>query len=113
LAEGVDVDAGPVLVTVEYRVPAENRVAFLAGLKRVCRERRRDGAYSWQVYQDVTQPERMVETFVLDSWLEHLRQHRRVTQADRLVEEHLRPLVREDPRITHYIAPQLDGTSPA
>jgi len=45
----------------------------------------------------------MLETFLVDSWLEHLRQHRRVTNADRAVEEQLGKLAREPPRVTHYI----------
>src|SRR5262249_25521286 len=44
LAGGVDQDAGPVLITVEYHVPAANRAAFFTGLARLQDERRRDGA---------------------------------------------------------------------
>ena len=29
----------------------------------------------------------MVETFMVASWMEHLRQHERVTHADRVVQE--------------------------
>jgi hypothetical protein len=46
----------------------------------------------------------MIETFLVDSWLEHLRQHQRVTNADRVAEQDVRRLVREEPRVTHYIA---------
>jgi MFS family permease len=109
LAPGVDQDAGPVLVTVEYHVAAENREAFLAALVQLCRERRRDGAYDWNVFEDTAHPERMIETFLTDSWLDHLRQHRRVTRADRAVEERVQRLAREPPRITHYIAARPKG----
>jgi hypothetical protein len=53
----------------------------------------------------------VVEIFYSDSWLEHLRQHRRVTRSDQLVEDALRKHVRTPARITHYIAPRemLDG----
>jgi MFS family permease len=101
---GAEEDAGPVLVTVEYYVSPGNRAAFLAALARLARERRRDGAYAWDVFQDAAHPERVLETFLVDSWLEHLRQHRRVTKADRVVEEHVQALARETPRVTHYIA---------
>ena len=70
----------------------------------MARERRRDGAYSWGLFEDTAQPDRFVETYLLDSWLEHQRQHQRVTQADRLVEERLRELLRAPPRVTHYLA---------
>jgi MFS family permease len=104
LAGGVAEDAGPVLVTVEYHVAAANRVAFFAGLARLSRERRRDGAYQWNVFQDAARPEWLLEIFLVDSWLEHLRQHRRVTNADRVFEEHLRHLLVEPPEVTHYVA---------
>ena len=106
LAMAVEDDAGPVLVTLEYRVAAEMREAFFAAVRRLGRQRKRDGAYAWGLYEDAAHPERVLETFLVDSWLEHLRQHQRVTNADRVVEEHVRKLVREEPRITHYIAAQ-------
>jgi len=34
----------------------------------------------------------------------HVRQHQRVTKADRLTEECARQFAREPPRVTHYIA---------
>jgi quinol monooxygenase YgiN len=109
LAEGLDKDAGPVLVTIEYQVAAENREAFLAALVPLAYERQRDGAYDWNVFQDTAHPERMIETFLSDSWLDHLRQHRRVTRADRAHEDELRRLTREPPRITHYLAARPRG----
>jgi quinol monooxygenase YgiN len=104
LAAGVDKDAGPVLVTIEYHVAAEHREAFLAAIVPLAYERRRDGAYDWNLFQDTAQPERMIETFLSDSWLDHLRQHHRVTRGDRAAEDEARRLAREPPRITHYIA---------
>jgi len=104
LAGEVEEDAGPVMVTVEYHVSAENRAALLEALGRVGRERRRDGAYAWDVFQDTAHPERLLETFLVDSWLEHLRQHRRVTHADRAQQDDLERLLREPPRVTHYVA---------
>ncbi len=96
--------AGPVLVTVEYHVPAENRTAFLAALAPLARERKRDGAYAWGVFQDTAHRTRYLETFLFDSWIEHVRQHHRVTQADRISQERLRELTSSEPQVTHYVA---------
>jgi len=104
LAEAVEGDAGPVLVSVEYRIDPKDREAFITALTRLARTRRRDGAYSWGVYQDTAHAGRFVETFLVDSWLEHLRQHERFTQADVALEDRVRGFAREAPRITHYIA---------
>jgi hypothetical protein len=48
--------------------------------------RRRDGALEWGVYQDVADPRRWLETFLVESWVEHLRQHARITVADRALQ---------------------------
>ena len=104
LAAGVNDDAGPVLVTVEYHVPAEHREAFLSAMGPLAHERRRDGGYDWNLFQDSAHPERMIETWLVDSWLEHMRQHRRITRADQALEERVGRFSREAPRINHYVA---------
>jgi MFS family permease len=82
LAEPVANDRGPVIITVTYRVNQPDRPAFLAALDRLSEERRRDGAYAWGMSEDAADPERVVEWFFVESWAEHLRQHRRASQAD-------------------------------
>jgi predicted MFS family arabinose efflux permease/quinol monooxygenase YgiN len=105
VAEELDADRGPVLVTVEFRIDPKNRDAFLAALERLGQERRRDGAYAWGVYEDVADPGRMVETFLLESWVEHLRQHDRVTNADRVLQDAVnRFQLAGAPKVTHMIA---------
>ena len=103
LAEAVEGDAGPVLVSIEYRIDPQDREAFVAAVTRLARTRRRDGAYSWGVFQDTAHADRFLETFLVDSWLDHMRQHERVTRADRSLEDHVQGFARETPRITHYI----------
>ncbi len=66
-------DRGPVLVSVEYRVDLTNRVVFLAALRKLERGRRHDGAYSWGIFEDGASEGRFLETFMVESWLEHLR----------------------------------------
>jgi hypothetical protein len=99
----VEGNRGPVLVTVEYRIKEEERRPFLAAIDRLSHERRRDGAYSWGLYEDVSDTGRFVETFLVESWLEHRRQHERVTNADRMLQEQLGPLVKEAPRTSHFV----------
>ena len=112
LAGPVEQDAGPVLVTVEYRVADTHRAELLAALAQLEHERRRDGAYSWYVFQDTAHPQRILETFLVDSWLEHMRQHRRVTVADRTLQERIRRLTLEPPRVTHYVSPSSTVATP-
>jgi hypothetical protein len=105
VAQEVEHDRGPVLVTVEYRINPRDREPFLAALERLGYERRRDGAYRWGVFEDTADPERMVETFLVDSWVEHLRQHERFTNADRVLQDTVhRFQIEGAPKITHLIA---------
>jgi quinol monooxygenase YgiN len=105
LAIDADADRGPVLVTVEYRIAPERREAFLAYIRALEQQRRRDGAYSWDVFEDAAESERFLETFMVASWLEHLRQHERVTIADRAVQAAIHEFgAATEPRVTHFIA---------
>ena len=105
----VDADQGPVMVTVEYTIDPKNRKQFLAALDRLEKERRRDGAYAWGVFEDAAEEGRMVETFLVESWIEHLRQHERVTNADRLIEENVHHFqIGGQPKVTHLIAADAD-----
>jgi MFS family permease len=99
----VDGDRGPVLVTVEYRVDAEYRVRFLEALFRMSRERRRDGAYSWKVFEDPAVDGRFVEVFLTESWGEHLRHHSRVTKTDRVLEDAVRWCIKGNAPITTHL----------
>ncbi len=96
-------DSGPVLVTVEYDVQPEKKEGFLEAIRKYERIRRRDGAYQWGVFQDLEIPDRYVETFLVVSWAEHLRQHERLTLADRKIEERVHGCVRGDPKVRHLI----------
>jgi hypothetical protein len=100
----IEHDRGPVMVTVEYRIDAKDRNAFLARMDELAGERRRDGAYRWTIFEDAAEEGRFVETFLVDSWLEHLRQHERVTNADRVLQDEIaRFHVAGTPKVTHLI----------
>jgi MFS family permease len=101
---------GPVLVVVEYRIKPRDREQFLAAMDELGYERRRNGAYGWGVFEDAASEGRMVETFLVESWLEHLRQHERVTTADRALQDAVNQFQTEGaaPTITHFIARQRD-----
>jgi MFS family permease len=79
---------GPVLVTLEYRVPVQNADPFREAMRAVGRIRRRTGGQRWSLYQDAADPECFVETYLTPTWQEHLRQHQeRVTVTDRTIQE--------------------------
>jgi quinol monooxygenase YgiN len=107
LPDDLEIDRGPVMVTVEYRIDPARADEFAKFMNhQVRRIRRRDGAFMWELFNDVELPDRIVECFMVDSWLEHLRQHERMTVADRDVIEKTRVfhLGNEPPRVTHLVA---------
>jgi MFS family permease len=97
-------DEGPVLVTVEYRVKHGETQEFLAAMRRYGRIRRRDGASQWGVFRDVEVVDCYVETFLVSSWAEHLRQHERTTLADQALEEKVQTFLTAAPSVTHLIS---------
>lgn len=105
-ADELEMDRGPVMVTVEYRIdPARSR-EFARIMHHMRRVRRRDGAFMWELFNDIEDPGRMVECFMVESWIEHLRQHERVTVADRDISEKARALHigSTPPKVTHLLA---------
>jgi MFS family permease len=96
-------DDGPVLVTIEYFVEPRHVNAFVHAMQEYGHVRRRDGASRWGLYHDTEVGDRYVETFVVNSWAEHLRQHARVTQADRQLEERVQTLILGEPKVKHLI----------
>jgi hypothetical protein len=80
---------------------------FLDAVRLLGTRRRRDGAFTWGIYESTERPLHFIETFHVASWLEHLRQHERVTDADRVLQEDIRDLLTPGtaPIVSHYVAP--------
>lgn len=74
--------SGPVVVTIEYRIEAQNIVAFLAAMTERRRIRRRDGAHGWTLMRDLNEPELWVERYHVATWLDYIRHNQRRTHAD-------------------------------
>lgn len=80
-------DDGPVLMTVEYRVLPEDSAAFRHAMRALRETRLRDGAFRCSVFRDLDDPMLYRETFIVGSWAEHLRQHKRATVEDQRIEQ--------------------------
>jgi MFS family permease len=106
IVRGIDDDDGPVRVLIEYSVPEANARAFSRLLRAREHRRRRGGAIEWDLYRDVSKATRWLETFVVDSWGEHERQHSRTTAADRRSSVRIAALLEPgtSPVIGHFIA---------
>jgi len=100
-------DRGPVLIEIEYRVELARLAEFVSALRRFRAERYRDGAIRWDVWDDVAEPGRVIESFIVESWVEHQRQHARVTHADQLDQQtlHTFHIGDEPPIVRHLLRP--------
>jgi MFS family permease len=99
----LELESGPVLVTVEYVVNRDCVSDFLKAMHRFQRIRRRDGASRWGIYRDTEYPDLYAEVFIVSSWAEHLRQHERFTRADHALEERITKYTLKEPNVRHLI----------
>jgi len=105
LAEDPTAESGPVLVTIEYRVDPAHRAEFVAVMRELREMRRRNGAFAWYLFHDSAKPTRFLESFMDESWIEHLRQHERVSVADRETQRRANQYLAEGEatRSTHWL----------
>jgi len=104
-----DADLGPVLVTVRYVIDPAKAADFLNEIYKYQRIRRRDGATRWGIYYDTEASNVYLETFLVDSWAEHERQHDRFTVADEELEKRVQSYALEKTTVKHYIYAKRDN----
>jgi predicted MFS family arabinose efflux permease len=97
---------GPVMVMVTYRVAQDRAAEFTHAMQGVGRSRRRTGALRWELFRDGGDTTRFVESYLIGTWAEHLRQHEnRLTGADRRFEEEAMRFAMGEPEVTHLFPP--------
>jgi MFS family permease len=75
-------EEGPVLISIEYRIDPLEAAPFKLAMRDMKTIRLRDGAMRWGLFADPVDPGRYVETFLVESWAEYLRQRERMTMSD-------------------------------
>ncbi len=80
---------GPVRILIDYYVDPADYNAFVHAIHDLGEIRLRDGAMRWGVFQDINDPARITETFVMESWIDYLRQRERFTASDRAIREYV------------------------
>lgn len=96
---------GPVMICINYQVRPDMRHEFLIAMEQLGKARRRDGARDWNVMENISAPGTFQEYFLVNSWLDHLRQHERISNQDAMVQARIRELLVAEtiPAISHYI----------
>jgi len=97
--------AGPVRISIDYRIPLDNYAEFTRLIHRLRSVRLRDGALRWGIYRDAADPEHLNETFIMESWLDYLRSRERVTTADEQTRQRVWALHKDaaPPRISYQV----------
>jgi hypothetical protein len=84
--------SGPIVITIEHRVPEANVPQFLVAMNERKRIRGRDGAGAWTLLRDLGDPQLWIERYHVPTWLDYVRHNHRRTNADTANSEELRRL---------------------
>jgi MFS family permease len=99
-------DAGPIVVSIEYEVSADQEADFLAAMESMRRSRLRSGASRWDLYRVGESPDLFLEQFQVPTWQEHQRQHDgRLTAEDQAIEDAAFAHIVGTPRTQHLLPP--------
>lgn len=100
-------ERGPVMVMYEYQIDPDDVYDFVVCIQEIRRVRQRGGALSWSVYEDIQRPGVFIESFVIGTWIEHLRQQERHTVNDLLIQSRVQAFHRGEasPAARYFIAP--------
>lgn len=105
--------SGPIVVTVEYRIPEDDILAFLTAMSERRRIRRRDGAHGWRLLRDLADPNLWTERYHVATWVDYVRHNTRRTRAD-LANTDLLHRLQDDnePIRVHRMIERQTGTLP-
>jgi MFS family permease len=107
--KGLANEERPVLVVIDRRIDNDRVADFLESVRPLKMLRLRDGAIRWNLFRDVKDPSHFIESFIVESWIEYLRQHERSTVSDHEIEERVDAFHfgGTPPETYHYIAEQV------
>ncbi len=109
----VEPRSGPVVVTIEYRIPPGSVVPFLTAMSERRRIRRRDGAHGWSLLRDLGDPELWLERYHVSTWLDYVRHNQRRTVADLANTEAIQALhAGPNPPVVHRMLERQTGSLP-
>jgi MFS family permease len=78
---------GPVRITIDYEIDPLETEQFIEAIDALKQIRLRDGAMRWGLFHDTQRPTLYVESFIVESWAEYLRQRERFTVEDLSIRE--------------------------
>ena len=104
--------SGPVVISIDYRIQADDVAKFLSVMNERRRVRRRDGARHWTLLRDLADPEVWVERYHTPTWVDYVRYNQRLTQADAAISERIAALHHGPERpVVHRLIERSTGHS--
>ena len=103
---------GPLLISVEYRIDPSEVEEFVKAIHLLKTIRLRDGGMRWGLFADAANPARYVETFLVPSWAEYLRQRERLTVSDLDVRDRVQAFQRgsDPPSVSRMVYVPTSGS---
>lgn len=97
---------GPILVVAEYSIDSERLDPFLSAMGSLKTIRMRDGAFRWNLFREAGAGHRFIESFIVQSWAEYMRQQERFTVSDGGVVDTVRSCQKdgESVIVRHFVA---------
>lgn len=77
-----DLKQGPVLVQIEYQIDPSKISEFVSAMEDLSIIGKRDGAFYWGLFMHDAKKNVYIQVFLVESWVQHLRQHEHITVAD-------------------------------
>lgn len=105
-AQLVELQDGPVMVTLEYLIEPGRGAEFESIMAESRSARLRQGAVSWGLFEDLQVPGRYLEYFACDTWADYLRRFDRFTAQDQRLQSmrYAFHLGTDPPKISRFIA---------
>ena len=109
LSNDIELRAGPVLISIEYRIDKDHLEEFKKIMGQTRKSRLRQGALSWSLFEDTEHIGKFIENFIFETWADYLRRFDRFTAEDLAMQEerHRHHLDTHPPKVTRRIASQL------
>ncbi|HEX6286176.1 MAG TPA: MFS transporter, partial [Acidimicrobiia bacterium] len=103
-------EGGPVIVLNTWKIAEPDFAEFTSLMNEVRLVRLSTGAYRWRLFRSTSDPTRLTELMVLQSWEDHLAQHRRIDDAAVSLLRRARAFDVEDgPRTRHLVAIDVEN----
>lgn len=98
-------EGGPVVILNTWKIDQAELADFTAFMNDIRLVRLSTGAFRWRLFRHTSDPTRLTEMFLVESWEEHLAQHSRIDDASAALIAEARAFDRDGgPRTRHLIA---------